>query len=385
MHELTEICRATRELRLKDEPLWLATVVAVYGSAYRQPGARMLFTRDRVIAGCVSGGCLESEIVRSAGWATRGGPIVRRFDATDEDFAIGKTGCGGCVDILLEQVSDGAHCDMFTFIEQCLSSEARATLATVIETRSPDVNLAERLLFDVRSQNSCTTIQHPLLASELATQVRSAALQRQTREYVPQCVAGVKTLLEVIDPSPALFIFGSGHDALALARLANIVGWSVSVHVRQLRPAVQNRFWRQARLLTCTVAAAVAELNRCARPLAVLMSHDIDADREALCELLPSRARYIGVLGPARRTQRLLQELRTSDKVTSRAESRVYGPAGLHLGAESPMEIALSIVAEARAVLGAASARSLRERRQPIHERADDSPELRIVASGQRL
>jgi xanthine/CO dehydrogenase XdhC/CoxF family maturation factor len=115
--------------------------------------------------------------------------------------------------------------------------------------------------------------------------------------------------------------------------------------------------------------------------LAVIMSHHFETDREALRELLPSRAHYIGVLGPAKRTRRLLDEISgTSRTWPKRVRQRVHGPAGLQLGAESPHEIALSILAEAQAVLTSSSGCSLRERDRPIHEKAlPAAAQLRMV------
>src|SRR6478609_10741881 len=116
MSELSQICRAARDA-LRDtqrgereqhqEPIWLATVMRVLGSAYRQPGARMLFSSGQVLAGSVSGGCLEAGIARKGPWLARERPNCIRFEGSteeDDDSPRG-TGCDGIVDILLERVS----------------------------------------------------------------------------------------------------------------------------------------------------------------------------------------------------------------------------------------------------------------------------------------
>ncbi|HEX3851195.1 MAG TPA: XdhC family protein, partial [Polyangiaceae bacterium] len=113
MTELSEICRLARAAQARSEPCWLATVMRVRGSAYRHPGARLLFSSGQILAGSVSGGCLEAGIVRKAPWLTRERPVCVRYegareeDDDDEESPHG-TGCDGIVDILLERVSLGA-------------------------------------------------------------------------------------------------------------------------------------------------------------------------------------------------------------------------------------------------------------------------------------
>ena len=117
----------------------------------------------------------------------------------------------------------------------------------------------------------------------------------------------------------------------------------------------------------------VDPVARCERPLAVIMSHEYDYDRELLRELLGSSARYVGVLGPKRRPARMLDELASSGFVFSRHElERLFAPAGLALGAEGPEEIALSIVAELQSVLTGTPALALRRIGRTSHTRESD-------------
>jgi CTP:molybdopterin cytidylyltransferase MocA len=180
-------------------------------------------------------------------------------------------------------------------------------------------------------------------------------------------------LIEGIAPPPHLFVFGSGHDALPVVQLAKSLGWSVTVVDPKGRFASRARFAVADRVVTADFDALRTAIDACARPLAVIMSHDYDADRDALGALLPTRAMYIGVLGPRRRTERMLAELARGAKalvpLSERDHARLHAPVGLALGSETPQEIALSIVAEAQAAVTGSTVASLRDRVTPIHDR----------------
>jgi xanthine dehydrogenase accessory factor len=147
-----------------------------------------------------------------------------------------------------------------------------------------------------------------------------------------------QTLVEIVDPERALVVFGAGADVTPVVRLAQLVGWRADV----------------------VTSRNVLDLRQ--YDAAVVMTHNLERDVAILRALLPSGIRYIGLLGPRSRGDELLAE------VGAQRDSRIFSPVGLDLGAETPEEIALSIVAEVQAVLGSRSAQSLRESDRPIHE-----------------
>src|SRR6202035_4158832 len=133
MNELRSITRAAQRLRRQGEPFLVATVVRVSGSSYRRPGARMLVTRDRWVAGSVSGGCVEQDVMKKGWWRTRSGtPRLVSSDARSNDelgWGLG-VGCDGTVDVLLEPArSDGL--DAIDFIARCYDTQQRGALATL--------------------------------------------------------------------------------------------------------------------------------------------------------------------------------------------------------------------------------------------------------------
>ncbi|HEY1957635.1 MAG TPA: XdhC family protein [Polyangiaceae bacterium] len=312
MSELIHLIRSARDLRARGEPFAYATVVAVRGSSYRRPGARMILTADRWVAGSVSGGCLEGDLVRKLRWHLRGGrPVVLTFDATD-----GRLGCNGAVDVLLEEAS-GDERDPLVVAERCVREQKRVAIVTTI------------------------------CGDAIGSRV--------------MCSAGVCAeadadhFVEAIVPPPRLFVLGASHDALPLVRTAAGVGWETFVCVSTARVATRERFMDACDAIL-SVDEAAQGIEASDTPLAVVMSHDFDADARSLAMLLRSRAGYIGVLGPRERTERLLAEIGAVD------DRRIFSPIGLDLGADGPDEIALAIVAEARASLARSSRRSLRDR-----------------------
>ena len=371
MAELSQICRAARESERRQEPFWLATVMRVKGSAYRHPGARMLFSSDEVLAGSVSGGCLEAGIARKGPWLAHDRPACVRFDGSreeEEDEASPRgTGCDGIVDILLERASFAAPSAPLAVIEDCLRGERRAVLATVFESHDALAPVGARLILDEAGKFSTCALSGPAWAT--LAQAAERAMGEQRAETRTVSTDHCEALLEVIEPPPHLFIFGAGPDAVPLVEFATLLGFGVTVCDTSSRTIVRDRFAGLAELHVGNVESVRTLLAARRTPIGVIMSHHYPTDQRALGVLLASHAPYIGMLGPLRRSERLLQELFPDpNQLAKHDRSRVHAPLGLDLGAETPAQIALSALAEVQAVLARASAVPLCERgSQPIH------------------
>ncbi len=370
MLELSQICRAARESERQQEPIWLATVMRVIGSAYRHPGARMLFSSGRVLAGSGSGGCLEVGIARKGPWLARERPACIRFDGSreeDDDESPRGTGCDGIVDILIERASFDMPCAPLAVIEDCLGAERHAVLATVFASNDRLAPVGARLTLDEAGKFSTYALSGP----KWATLARAAEQSLSEQRTGPWTVTsdGFEALLEVIEPPPHLFIFGTGPDAVPLVAFATVLGYRVTVCDASARVVVRERFAASAELHVGSVASVATRIANCRTPVAIVMSHHYPTDVQALGMLLDSRALYIGMLGPRRRTERMLKELFPDPAdLLKRDPARVRAPLGLDLGAETPAQIALSAIAEVQAVLARASALPLSERRaRPIH------------------
>jgi xanthine/CO dehydrogenase XdhC/CoxF family maturation factor len=373
MNELERIVREAAALTREGATYLLATVVRVAGSSYRRPGARMLVAGDRWVSGCVSGGCLEGDVLLRGAHRSRDGAVVITYDSTTENgepWGVG-LGCNGIVDVLLERVDAGAPNDALAFAAACFAGETSGTLVTVIRSTRPGVAVGERIALGP----PCT------LARQVADPTVRHALELTARGpagVVELDELGLAALVETIAPSPQLFVLGSGHDAAPIVTLAKSVGFRVTVADRAIREG--SRFLAADR--TVSTGGAMERLRElidtAAEPYVVIMHHQHAADRDALGMALASRARYIGVLGPAKRTRELLAELGRS---TDDDDARLHAPIGLDVGAETPEQIALAIVGEVQAVRRHARGGMLRARARALHA---DVATVVLAAGGSR-
>jgi xanthine/CO dehydrogenase XdhC/CoxF family maturation factor/CTP:molybdopterin cytidylyltransferase MocA len=365
MTELVAIAHEAGKLRAQGRTFLLATVVRAHGSSYRRPGARMLVAlgetgqEERWLAGCVSGGCLEKDVLLRGAWRTSEGASLVTYDSTTDDevgWGFG-LGCNGVVDVLLERIAPNAALDPTQLFARCLQVSRPGALVTVFASTRPAIPIGAHLAIDPDGASQTTIVEAQAVEALRPYALDAAKAPRPTAEVLE--VAGLSVLVETIAPPPHLFVVGTNHDALPLAALAQSMAWKVTVCDTSARHA--RRFECPLIGEPATIRAAVDDAHDAH---VVVMTHDYDRDRDLLRELLDSRARYLGVLGPAHRTDRILSELGASER-----RQRLYAPVGLDLGAETPQEIALAIVAEIQAKLRAARAGSLRERATSIHAR----------------
>jgi xanthine dehydrogenase accessory factor len=382
MTELQSVMAAARSLRGKNQPLLLATVVAVRGSSYRRPGARLLIAGDRWITGSVSGGCLEGDLVRRGWWRTEAtGATVVSYDSTgdeeDAGWGIG-LGCNGVVDILLERVEPGsAAVDCLFDVAERIRSCA---LVTIFESTLPQLPVGSRVVVERNgSFTAASTVAGEDAARVIVSLVRQArnlfedSTSTCTRHFSGTITVGagastVRALVELIAPPPALFVCGGGRDAVPVVTMARLMGWDVSVYEPRRRESLVERFKDAHRIISGDPGKLRQAVDAAACPLTVVMSHDYQIDSQILRALLPSRAAYVGVLGPRRRTDKILEALRADGMaLPPELSQRLYSPIGLAIGAETPEEIALAIISEAQAALASERAGFLRDRVGSVH------------------
>jgi xanthine dehydrogenase accessory factor len=317
-----------------DAPSVLATLVAVEGSSYRRPGARMLITGGRASVGSISGGCLEEDLIeRSRRVDDIGHAELVVYDtAVENDIVWGVgLGCHGIVRILLEPLAPRPEWAV------ALGENLRTGRATdlVVVWDNPDGPVGTRLKDD------------PMVG-------------RQGR--------GDGIFNERVDPPTSLTIFGAGDDARPLARMALELGWRVTMADPRSAMLTAERFPGVSALVLGPAEELVARSSPLPGSLAVVMTHHYRNDIPLLLHLLPLTLSYLGLLGPRRRTERILADIAARGLVvTPDMRSRLRAPVGLDLGAEAPEEVALSIIAEMASVLSGRDARPLRERERPIH------------------
>lgn len=372
MRELQAILAAIQESRESGKAAILATVVQVEGSAYRRPGARMLLTEDGWRAGAVSGGCLEGDLLERAWQLTASGEAALvSYDTTAEsDIVFGAgVGCRGVVRILLERLVPGREPDPVAFLQACRERRQPGVLLTVFRRDGEvGVRVGARLLLDGDGRVA-GDIEDPELAAKAEQDARRVLRNARSEVTHYSLRAGAAAaFVEVIRPPVPLVVFGAGQDAMPMVRLARELGWHVTVVDARPAYATRERFPQTDEVVLCPPEAIRRSLRLDADTVALVMTHSFLQDQRLLEVLLPSPVRYLGILGPRSRTQRLLADLRAEGVAWSEAQSaRVYAPVGLDIGADGPEEIALAVLAEIQAALTGRSGGPLRQRAGTIH------------------
>lgn len=325
----------------RGEPLVLATVTQTLGSTYRKAGAQMLIAGDGRVAGLLSGGCLEADLMARAGTVlSTGVPATVHYDTRSSDdviWGIG-LGCEGAMTILLSRLDRASDYQPFNFAARCRFDQIDARFAVVTETRNPTLPLGKAFW----TQNKHSAPAAVATAMDVSTP-RGAGPSSATIE------ADDATFLVVpIELPPRLLLLGAGPDAMPLVEIAGLMNWQVTVLDHRPAYAIADRFPRARRVALKVAGELPQELQDGQYDAAVVMSHHLLSDQAYLAALADSAIPYVGLLGPAPRRIRLLHEI--GDKA-ARLSGRLYGPIGLDIGARSPESIALAIVAEIQAVM----------------------------------
>ncbi|HEX8719916.1 MAG TPA: XdhC family protein [Pyrinomonadaceae bacterium] len=388
MNEVRALVEAFDAATRGGERCALATVVSVEGSSYRRPGARMLVCEGGGSTGTVSAGCLESDVVeRAKRVILTGEAVLVEYDtaSTGEEMAWGLgLGCNGVVRVLVEPLAPGSlYVEALRRSCEAQGDAAPVQVATVYQrtpsssppapTRTLD---AARLLNGVGGDARVEKLSAPVSAALELELLKLAHGRLPPGTCFYEAGGGdVKVFVETLLPPVPLVVFGAGHDALPVVELARGLGWQTEVVDPQARAASLSRFAAADRVTLARPEDVGARVSITPRTLTLLMSHNYSHDLELLKFLLASPARYVGVMGPRKRTERMLSELAAGDeafRLGDEDRERLYSPAGLDIGANSPAEVALSIIAEMRAVLNGRRGRMLRERRGSIHGRPSD-------------
>jgi xanthine/CO dehydrogenase XdhC/CoxF family maturation factor len=349
-----------------DEAAFLATVVHTNGSTYRRTGARSLIRVSGEMVGMVSGGCLEADIfAQTQQRMPDEKPILVTYDHTAaEDILWGfGLGCKGVVQVLIERLEQRDHLNPLTFIRDCFERQASGAIATVIH--SSTVALGSRVLLpaDGRFRHD---IENAQLRSRILTDLRSALHQRRP---LVKTYSSAEVLIEPIHPPRSLLIFGAGLDAIPVMQFAKQLGWTVTIVDCRASEATFERFSIADQIILTRREKLAEQVPVNQQTIAVVMTHNYFDDLEILRMLLPRSILYIGALGPKRRAESLLQDLKVAGIRYSNVQlEKLYAPIGLEIGAETPEAIALSILAEIQAVLSDRTGGHLKHRTGAIHD-----------------
>ncbi|MFF5256426.1 XdhC family protein [Streptomyces leeuwenhoekii] len=360
----------------------VATVVAVGGSAPRQPGAALAVDADGTAIGSVSGGCVEGAVYELCHQALRDGEtVLERFGYSDEDaFAVGLT-CGGVIDILVTPVR--ADAPARPVLAAALAAAARGEAAGVARIVSGPAELMGRAL-TVRPDGTREGGfgAHPELDRTVAAEAgafldagRTGTLE--IGEQGSRCGAPLTVLIESSVPPPRMIVFGAIDFAAALVRVGKFLGYHVTVCDARPVFATAARFPDADEVVVGWPHEYLERTDVDGRTVLCVLTHDAKFDVPLLKLALRLPVAYVGAMG-SRRTHldrnRRLREVGVTDLELARLRS----PIGLDLGARTPEETALSIAAQIVADRRGGSGVSLTGAHTPIHHDGDSAPARRI-------
>ena len=351
----------------------LATIVDVEGSAYRQPGAKMVVTDDGAGVGSVTAGCLEDEVQDIARSVREdGAPHLETFDLMEDDVWGLGLGCNGVIDLLFEPLDEGHR-----RVVEAYETGVDLGVLTVVESDGTALRLGTRAVLPEGVVDAASSSDWPQwVLEDLETPVkRSLASDQSGTVRVERDNASVTVFVDAIRPPPDLIVFGTGHDVRPVVEFGQKADFRVTVVGFRAGLATDERFPVADRVVSTSPGRVREDLALDDETYAVVMTHNFVDDRLAVDELLNTDVPYVGVMGPRERFEEMRAEFDAEGRSFSKTElDRLYTPIGLDLGGGSPYQIALSIVAEVQAVAHGRNPRHLRERDSPIHECVDVEP-----------
>ncbi len=316
----------------------LATVVALKGSSYRKPGVRMLISEDCKITGAVSGGCVEKAIAVEAKSVLKSGKA--RMMTYDGRYRLG---CEGILYILLEIIE--------------ISEEFKTLFFKQVEDRKSFVITSIFSKEDGESEGLMSILD---FGKDLLFSMKSIPFKAKEME-------NLNTFEQALQPITKLILFGAEHDAVKLCVAAALLGWDVIVIVSPKDPKTKYNFPGSKEVLAINIEAA-CKLKIDSQTAVIIMTHNYARDLHFLHSIKEKKPFYIGLLGATLRREKLYNEfLETETDIEIDFFERLYGPAGIDIGAITPEEISISILSEILAVKRGKKIPSLREQMGNIH------------------
>ena len=368
MKEINEILKAYSKAKSEGKRTALATVVKVEGSSYRQPGARMLVTEEGQLTGAISGGCLEGDALRKALLSInqKQNKLITYNTNNEDDIELGlQLGCNGIVHILFEYIDDETPNNPIQLLQQLELERKEAVIVTVFSLKRNAQQIGTVLFF--RKDSPVLTYENHIL--NLISDVKEVLRTKTSiiKKLLPENDS--EALIEYIKPPISLVIAGAGNDVQPLVKMAAILGWKITIGDGRATHAVPKRFPHADNVKAVKPEQFLENIVIDDQTYVVLMTHNYKYDLAVLKSLLETNCRYIGILGPKTKLNRMLDDLQNEGiQVSDEQLERIYSPVGLDIGAETSEEIALSIVSEIKAFSTGKSGTSLKYKQGKIHD-----------------
>ncbi|MCP9756731.1 XdhC family protein [Lacihabitans sp. CCS-44] len=336
----------------------LATVVYVEGSSYRRTGARMLVSEDGRWEGGISGGCLEGDALKKARLSIlKGKPNLAKYDTTkgdDHQIGVG-LGCNGIIEVLFLPINFELDNNPIEILKSAIL-EPEIPLITVFKSEKNTAFLGK--IFQYKTPNDINFLEEicdiQTLEQEFKSLDKSKNLQIDNHS---------RLFFEILPSNVDVFLFGHQYDIYPFIEILKWLHWNITVVTEPNK--IENKTGINI-ISPENFDISIFTKNSAA----ILMSHSLQTDKKNLALLAKSKLKYIGLLGPKVRSEKMLAELKESGIEVN--PTQIFGPTGLDIGATTPEEIALAIVAEIKAVFSDRKGGYLKERTLPINERTQE-------------
>ena len=348
---MNDIIETVAQWQRAGERIALATVINVDGSAPREEGAKMVISASGLVAGSVSGGCVESAVAEEAMTVMQtGAPKIVRYGINRNMMWDVGLACGGSIDVFIEP------------LETPLPAQSHKAFAVCTIVRGPH-GVGRKIVVDAQR-----SVEGDLANPQVQAVVVERAIELIDAGQSKTVDAGAyQIFIDANIPQPRAILVGAVHIAVALCEMAARAGFAVTVIDPRSSLCNRERFPHAAALIIDWPQGALPNIMLDDNTYVAVLTHDDKFDDPTLLAVLPSGARYVGAIG-SKKTQALRRTRLLDAGVPAHAVERMRGPIGLDIGAQSPEEIAVAILAEMIAAKYQRSGMPLRDRVDPhIH------------------
>jgi xanthine dehydrogenase accessory factor len=384
-----EIAGAVLDALEQGHRLALVTVTRVLGSAPRTLGTSMAVTDTGTVIGSISGGCVEGALYEAAIEVLEDGiGQVAEFGVTDDDAFAAGLSCGGTIEVFLTELAPAGHRNAVpaAVLAQLRAAAAGRAAGLAVIVAGPGAGLVLGPADDARNEAPLDSPLDGRLDADSARRIRAelrarltggrtalgtvdCALDGAVDGAVDGAGAEARVLFLVAAPPPRFLIFGAVDFAAALSAAASLLGYRVTVCDARAVFATPQRFPTAAEVVVGWPSDYLAATSTDARTVVCVLTHDEKFDIPLLREALGRDLAYVGAMGSRRTHDRRVHRLLDAGVSTAELD-RLHSPIGLDLGASTPEETAVSILAEVLAARTGASGSPLSERSGPIHHLA---------------
>ena len=333
----------------------------------------MLIEDDGQLTGAISGGCLEGDALRKALLViTEKRSRLVTYDTMDDDdakFGVG-LGCNGIIQVLIEPIDIANPNNPIQYLRTINEKRQKAVLITLFslqDKKDPQYGTCLLLKEDGNVIYNTPVLKDVLIADAkdaMTTQISSF------KNYISDN-HNLTAFIEMIKPPVSVVIVGAGNDVVPLVEMADILGWETTVVDGRANYAKKERFVSGCQVLVSKPEQVLDQIAIDENTVFLLMTHNYNYDMAMLKQLLQRNISYIGMLGPKKKRERILNELKDEGVTFSQQQlSVLHSPVGLDIGAETSEEIALSILAEIKALFAGKDVQSLRTLKEVIHPRS---------------